>query len=180
MFHIWFSHMASCQVLAFKIKLRNVTRYTCHLMVPASISYWNRNLPRCWVWWSAAPGCPVACSWKTPGWQTSRWTPSSPPYFHSRSSCELRGGEEGGEGIKQNTNVRCQVNNWRGNPDETRRGSGLHSLGPVKEMQRSVIGSSFDVSMPFPPSSCTKSPDSAQPGRDLCGKQNGYEVHKTS
>lgn len=34
------------------------------------------------------------------------------------------------------------------------------------------MGSSFDVSMPFPPSSCTKSPDSAQPGRDLCGKQD--------
>lgn len=51
-------------------------------------------------------------------------------------------------------------------------GSGLHSLGPVKEMQRSVMGSSFDVSMPFPPSSCTKSPDSAQPGRDLCGEKD--------
>lgn len=44
-------------------------------------------------------------------------------------------------------------------------------LGPVKETQRSVMGSNFDVSIPFPPSSCTKSPVSAHTGRDLCGDQ---------
>lgn len=57
---------------------------------PVGISYWNRNLPHCWVWSSAAPGCPVACSWKTLGWQTCRWTPSSPPCCRSRPSCELQ------------------------------------------------------------------------------------------
>ncbi len=61
---------------------------------PAGISYWNRNLPHCWVWSSAVPDCPVACSWKTLGWQTSRWTPSSPPCYHSRSSCGLQGDGE--------------------------------------------------------------------------------------
>lgn len=38
-------------------------------------------------------------------------------------------------------------------------------------MHRSVMGSSFDVSMPFPPSSCTKSPVSTHPGTVLCGRE---------
>lgn len=126
---------------------------------PAGLSYWNRNLPHCWVWSSAVPDCPVVCSWKTLGWQTSRWTPSSPPCYHSRSSCGLQG--DGEEMLSLSS-----VNGvwWCG-----RKEISVYSLGPVKEMQRSVMGSSFDVSMPFPPSNCTKSPDSAQPDMDLCG-----------
>lgn len=61
---------------------------------PAGISYWSRNLPHCWPWSSAVPGCPTACSWKTLDWQTSHWTPSSPPCYHNRSSCELQQGKK--------------------------------------------------------------------------------------
>lgn len=45
--------------------------------------------------------------------------------------------------------------------------SSVNLLGPVKETQRSVMGSSLEVSIPFPPSSCTKSPVSAHAGLDL-------------
>lgn len=127
---------------------------------PAGISCWSRNPPHCWVWSSAVPGCPVAGNWKTLGWQTSRWTPSSPPCYHSRSSCELQEGED--------ETVSLGLHNDKAKEKE----GGWDSLGPVKETQRSVMGSSFDVSMPFPPSSCTKSPDSAHPGMDLCGQQH--------
>lgn len=64
--------------------------YICHFYCPVGISCWSRNLPHCWVWSSEVPGCPVAGSWKTLGWQTSRWTPSSPLCYHNQSSCELR------------------------------------------------------------------------------------------
>lgn len=131
---------------------------------PAGISCWSRNPPHCSVWSSALPGCPVAGSWKTLGWQTSRWKPSSPPCYHSRSSCELRGGR------RQNSQSRFAW--WESKGERRREIISVHSLGPVKEIQRSVMGSSFDVSMPFPPNSCTKSPDSAQPSMDLCGEQH--------
>lgn len=75
------------------------------------ISYWSRNLPHCWLWLSAAPGCPVACSWKTLDWQTSHWTPSSPPCYHSRPSCELQ--------WKKRRNIGCKFKQlglmkWKG------------------------------------------------------------------
>lgn len=69
-----------------------VKQYICHFMI--LLSYWNRNPRRCWVWLSVVPGCPVAGNWKTLGWQTSHWTPSSPPCCHSRSSCGLQAEEK--------------------------------------------------------------------------------------
>lgn len=54
------------------------------------------------------------------------------------------------------------------------------SPGPVKETHRSVMGSSLDVSMLFPPRSCTKSPVSAQPGIDLCGSRQSKRSQGSS
>lgn len=171
----WPAGAVALNKIVKKNKKQFAVKRLIHLSLynPAGISCWNRNLPHCWVWSSGAPGCPVAGSWTTRGWRRPRWTPSSPRCYRSQPSCELQeGGEEIAKVLVQP--VALSYDRWRRKKKET----GGYSLGPVKEMQKSVMGSSFDVSMPLPPSNCTESPASAHLGVDLCEDQHvAHSIH---